>query len=206
MKRAAVIFLGLLFVAIAIVVFSSSASTPKQTSSPTPYVSEIDKLIKQAEADAAQAKSEKITSGKIYDSLVALHKDTKIKDVTYPTKKTLNISINTTSNNVNEVSEWYIAMVEKMFTGAALDQADYDSYTFKLYVNKKSIAFLSILKNDTGKWFTSTLSLTVFESKYESYIKAAYDASAFFQSMDSQKAFEKDLEGIADKYGIDYTP
>lgn len=155
------------------------------------YIKNDTRTLEDINKDAKKAaeNAQEIISGDLYDSIMAIDKNTSsiIKmDGTY--------AISITSDNPKN----FFKNCEKIYKNALKQKT---SATFCMdTAEKKNIAMLTVVKDESSQSYPLHATLTVFDDDKEKDITSAYSKNKYWQSIDFDNLLDKDLQDIKDKY------
>lgn len=141
--------------------------------------------------------SNKITEGKLFDSVTAVYENVKLTELT--SQNMLSISINLEGQSPEENATQFFEIVNNICKNCNLEDS-YSIIAFNLMVDNILVSMMNYTNYIDSNTFTSTSPVVVVE-EYKDIIEELYNS--YNSSNDILKNLEKDIDDIKKKYNLD---
>lgn len=169
-------------------IYYVSSASP-QSSSHDDYIKELDRESEENADNAIE-----ITEGDLYDSITAINPNVALYDMGDSLDISIYVSHSTYEGDVN----LFFFTLSSACINCSLEDY-YSTISFSMFVDDSYITTMTLI-NYTGLDSFSTSEPVVFKKEYKDCISDFY--TSYFSAYDIGANFEKDLDSLAEKYGL----
>lgn len=152
----------------------------------------FDEMMKDAEEKSSNSKE--IISGDLYDSITSVYPNVTITDMG---DGDLSMILEIEHSTIESDSAVLFYLANEIMKNCNIEDS-FSNITFLMSVEKKIVAFVTLLSYESATSFSSDL--VIVKDSYESAMQNIYNNA--FISHDIQSVFNSDLDAVAEKYGI----